>query len=163
MAVFTRPRQAFVIAGVLGLALSATACGTGDDKKSNNAGSAECAAYDKYEGHDGKKVSIYASIRDAEADLLSAPGRRSRSAPASRSTTRAAASSRRSSRSGSTAAARPTSPSSPSRAWSSVRRRRQAEGSAAETKTLAEEQAGRLAEVRAPSTASSTACHWAPT
>ncbi|MFG1870726.1 ABC transporter substrate-binding protein [Micromonospora arborensis] len=69
MAVFTRPRQAFVIAGVLGLALSATACGTGDDKKSN-AGSAECAAYDKYEGHDGKKVSIYASIRDAEADLL---------------------------------------------------------------------------------------------
>ncbi|MFG2048012.1 ABC transporter substrate-binding protein [Micromonospora sp. NPDC048935] len=70
MAVFTRPRQAFVIAGVLGLALSATACGTGDDKKSNNAGSAECAAYDKYEGHDGKKVSIYASIRDAEADLL---------------------------------------------------------------------------------------------
>ncbi|WP_433126762.1 ABC transporter substrate-binding protein [Micromonospora sp. CA-240977] len=70
MAVFTRPRQAFVIAGVLGLALSATACGTGDDKKSDNAGSAECAAYDKYEGHDGKKVSIYASIRDAEADLL---------------------------------------------------------------------------------------------
>ena len=70
MAVFTRPRQAFVIAGVLGLALSATACGTGDDKKSSNAGSAECAAYDKYEGHDGKKVTIYASIRDAEADLL---------------------------------------------------------------------------------------------
>ncbi|MET7949776.1 ABC transporter substrate-binding protein [Micromonospora sp. NPDC005324] len=70
MAVFTRPRQAFVIAGVLGLALSATACGTGDDKKSSNADSAECAAYDKYEGHDGKKVSIYASIRDAEADLL---------------------------------------------------------------------------------------------
>ncbi|MGS2616966.1 ABC transporter substrate-binding protein [Micromonospora sp. LZ34] len=70
MAVFARPRQAFVIAGVLGLALSATACGTGNDKKSDNAGSAECAAYEKYEGHDGKKVSIYASIRDAEADLL---------------------------------------------------------------------------------------------
>ncbi|MGW5559921.1 ABC transporter substrate-binding protein [Micromonospora sp. NPDC003944] len=70
MAVFTRPRQAFVIAGVLGLAFSATACGTGDDKKSSKAGSAECAAYEKYEGHDGKKVSIYASIRDAEADLL---------------------------------------------------------------------------------------------
>ena len=114
MAVFTRPRQAFVIAGVLGLALSATACGTGDDKKSNNAGSAECAAYDKYEGHDGKKVSIYASIRDAEADLLEQllEGR-SASAPASRSTTRAAASSRRSSRSGSTVATRPTSPSCP--------------------------------------------------
>ncbi|MEV4659843.1 ABC transporter substrate-binding protein [Micromonospora sp. NPDC049301] len=70
MAVFTRPRQAFVIAGVLGLALSATACGTGDDKKSSNADSPECAAYQKYQGHDGKKVSIYASIRDAEADLL---------------------------------------------------------------------------------------------
>jgi alpha-glucoside transport system substrate-binding protein len=70
MAVFTRPRQAFVIAGVLGLALSATACGTGNDKKSDKAGSAECAAYEKYQGHDGKKVSIYASIRDAEADLL---------------------------------------------------------------------------------------------
>ncbi|PWR06395.1 sugar ABC transporter substrate-binding protein [Micromonospora acroterricola] len=70
MAVFTRPRQAFVIAGALGLALSATACGTGDDKKSNNADSAECAAYQDYQGHDGKKVSIYASIRDAEADLL---------------------------------------------------------------------------------------------
>ncbi|MBM0275702.1 ABC transporter substrate-binding protein [Micromonospora tarensis] len=70
MAVFTRPRQAFVIAGVLGLAFSATACGTGNDKKSDKAGSAECAAYEKYQGHDGKKVSIYASIRDAEADLL---------------------------------------------------------------------------------------------
>ena len=70
MAVFARPRQAFVIAGVLGLALSATACGTGDDKKSSNADSAECAAYEKYQGHDGKKVTIYASIRDAEADLL---------------------------------------------------------------------------------------------
>ena len=70
MAVFTRPRHAFVIAGVLGLALSATACGTGDDKKSDKAGSAECAPYEKYQGNDGKKVSIYASIRDAEADLL---------------------------------------------------------------------------------------------
>ncbi|MFY1617369.1 ABC transporter substrate-binding protein [Micromonospora sp. WMMD736] len=70
MAVFTRPRQAFVIAGVLGLAFSATACGTGNDKKSDKAGSAECAPYEKYQGNDGKKVSIYASIRDAEADLL---------------------------------------------------------------------------------------------
>ncbi|RKN18096.1 carbohydrate ABC transporter substrate-binding protein [Micromonospora musae] len=70
MAVFARPRQAFVIAGVLGLALSASACGTGDDKGSSNADAPECAAYDKYQGNDGKKVSIYASIRDAEADLL---------------------------------------------------------------------------------------------
>lgn len=71
MAVFARPRQAFVIAGVLGLAFSATACGTGgDDDKSSNAGSAECAAYEKYQGHEGKKVSIYSSIRDIEADRL---------------------------------------------------------------------------------------------
>ncbi|MGK5440659.1 ABC transporter substrate-binding protein [Micromonospora sp. URMC 105] len=67
---FARSRQALAIAGVLGLALGATACGTGNDKKSSKAGSAECAAYEKYQGNDGKKVSIYASIRDAEADLL---------------------------------------------------------------------------------------------
>lgn len=69
MAVSARPRQAIAIAGVLGLALAATAC-SGDDSNGNNAGSAECSAYEKYEGHDGKKVSVYASIRDAEADLL---------------------------------------------------------------------------------------------
>ncbi|WP_446216599.1 ABC transporter substrate-binding protein [Micromonospora sp. IBHARD004] len=67
---FARSRQALAIAGVLGLALGATACGTGNDKKSGKASSPECAAYEKYQGHDGKKVSIYASIRDAEADLL---------------------------------------------------------------------------------------------
>ncbi|MEH0936103.1 ABC transporter substrate-binding protein [Micromonospora psammae] len=67
---FARSRQALAIAGVLGLALGATACGTGNDKKSSNAGSAECAPYEKYGDNDGKKVSIYASIRDAEADLL---------------------------------------------------------------------------------------------
>ncbi|MEV1143080.1 ABC transporter substrate-binding protein [Micromonospora sp. NPDC049799] len=71
MAVFTRPRQAFVIAGALGLALSATACGTGgNDDTNDNAGSPECSAYEKYEGHDGKKVSIYSSIREIEADRL---------------------------------------------------------------------------------------------
>ncbi|MGC5020533.1 ABC transporter substrate-binding protein [Micromonospora sp. DT47] len=67
---FAKSRQALAIAGVLGLALGATACGTGDDKKSGKASSPECAAYEKYQGQDGKKVSIYASIRDAEADLL---------------------------------------------------------------------------------------------
>ena len=29
-----------------------------------------CAPYSEYQGHDGKTVSIYASIRDNEADLL---------------------------------------------------------------------------------------------
>ncbi|MFC8851409.1 MULTISPECIES: ABC transporter substrate-binding protein [unclassified Micromonospora] len=70
MAVFARPRQALAVAGVLGLALSVTACGTGDDKSSDKASSAECAAYEKYQGNDGKKVTIYSSIRDIEADRL---------------------------------------------------------------------------------------------
>ncbi|WP_012183996.1 ABC transporter substrate-binding protein [Salinispora arenicola] len=70
MAVFARPRQALVIAGALGLAISATACGTGDNDGSGKADSPECAAYQKYQGHGGAEVSIYASIRDAEADLL---------------------------------------------------------------------------------------------
>ncbi|NJP33060.1 ABC transporter substrate-binding protein [Micromonospora thermarum] len=70
MAVFARPRQAFVIAGVLGLALSATACGTGGNDSDSKADSPECAPYEKYQGHDGKEVSIYASIREVEADLL---------------------------------------------------------------------------------------------
>ncbi|SDX91635.1 carbohydrate ABC transporter substrate-binding protein, CUT1 family [Micromonospora pattaloongensis] len=69
MAVFSRPRQALMLASVLGLAMSATACGGSDDSK-NNSGSGDCAAYEQYQGNDGKTVSIYASIRDAEADLL---------------------------------------------------------------------------------------------
>lgn len=67
---FARSRQALAIAGVLGLALGVTACGTGNDKKSSKASSSECAAYEKYQGHDGKKVTIYSSIRDIEADRL---------------------------------------------------------------------------------------------
>jgi alpha-glucoside transport system substrate-binding protein len=69
MAVFPRPRQALVIASVVGLAITTAACG-GDDSGSGNGDSADCAAFDKYDGNDGKKVSIYASIRDTEADLL---------------------------------------------------------------------------------------------
>ncbi|TDC36358.1 ABC transporter substrate-binding protein [Micromonospora sp. KC213] len=67
---FARSRQTLAIAGALGLALGVTACGTGNDKKSSNAGSAECAAYEKYGDNDGKKVTIYSSIRDIEADRL---------------------------------------------------------------------------------------------
>ncbi|WP_434741436.1 ABC transporter substrate-binding protein [Micromonospora sp. SH-82] len=69
MAVFARPRQALVIAGVLGLAVSATACGSGDSG-GNNASSGDCSAYEKYEGHDGTTVTIYSSIREIEADRL---------------------------------------------------------------------------------------------
>jgi alpha-glucoside transport system substrate-binding protein len=70
MAVFARPRQALAIAGVLGLALSATACGSGDSSSENNARTGDCSAYEKYQGHDGKKVTIYSSIREIEADRL---------------------------------------------------------------------------------------------
>lgn len=69
MAVFARPHQAFVVAGVLGLAVGATACGS-DDDGSSRADSPECAVYEQYQGNGGTEVSIYASIRDAEADLL---------------------------------------------------------------------------------------------
>jgi alpha-glucoside transport system substrate-binding protein len=69
MAVFPRPRQALMIAGVLSLALGVTACG-GGGSKSADPDSPECAPYKSYQGHDGEKVSIYSSIRDTEADLL---------------------------------------------------------------------------------------------
>ncbi|GIG91842.1 ABC transporter substrate-binding protein [Plantactinospora endophytica] len=69
MAVQSRPRQALAIAGVLALALGATAC-SGDSESGLDPDSAECAPYSAFQGHDGESVSIYASIRDAEADLL---------------------------------------------------------------------------------------------
>ncbi|GAB7048006.1 ABC transporter substrate-binding protein [Catenuloplanes indicus] len=67
MAVKSRPRQALAVATALGLALTAAACGGGDDNSS--AGTGDCSTYDAYK-HDGTEVSIYASIRDTEADLL---------------------------------------------------------------------------------------------
>jgi alpha-glucoside transport system substrate-binding protein len=72
MAVSARPRQALAIVGAIGLALSATACGTGSGSNNGtgNADSAECAPYENYQGHDGKTVTIYSSIRDIEADRL---------------------------------------------------------------------------------------------
>ncbi|HEV7711837.1 MAG TPA: ABC transporter substrate-binding protein [Asanoa sp.] len=71
MAVSSRPRQALVLATTLALALSAAACsGDSGDSDTGSASSPECAAFDKYNGSDGTTVSIYSSIRDAEADLL---------------------------------------------------------------------------------------------
>lgn len=68
MAVFTRPRQAFALASVLGLALASTACAS-ENGSSADPDSEECAPYSDYQGNEGE-VTIYASIRDAEADLL---------------------------------------------------------------------------------------------
>jgi alpha-glucoside transport system substrate-binding protein len=70
MAVFTRPRQALVIASAVALTFSATACSSGDSNTNSKADSPECAAYEQYQGQDGKEVNIYSSIRDAEADVL---------------------------------------------------------------------------------------------
>jgi alpha-glucoside transport system substrate-binding protein len=65
----SKGRQALVLASVLGLALGATACGSGDSGSSGgNKDSAECAPYKDYEGEG--TVTVYSPIRDAEADLL---------------------------------------------------------------------------------------------
>jgi alpha-glucoside transport system substrate-binding protein len=69
MAVHPRPRQALVITTALGLVLGVAACSS-DNDSSTDPDSTECAPYADYQGHDGKSVSIYASIRDTEADLL---------------------------------------------------------------------------------------------
>ena len=68
MAVFTRPRQALVIASALALTFSATACSSSDSDTSDNADSPECAAYEAYQGSDGRKGQ----------HLLVHPGRRGR-------------------------------------------------------------------------------------
>jgi alpha-glucoside transport system substrate-binding protein len=70
MAVLSRGRRALVLASAVGLALvGAAGCAgaTGSKVDKNSAG---CTAYKPYQGHDGTTVSIYATIRDAEADLL---------------------------------------------------------------------------------------------
>ncbi|MFI5840222.1 ABC transporter substrate-binding protein [Catenuloplanes sp. NPDC051500] len=68
MAVISGPRQALAVASALGLVLTAAACGGGGDDD-NAAATGDCSIYEKYK-HDGTEVSIYASIRDTEADLL---------------------------------------------------------------------------------------------
>jgi alpha-glucoside transport system substrate-binding protein len=62
-------------AGLLGLTLAATACGTGGSSGSGDAQPdpdaevpAGCEAYEEYQGSSGTQVSMYTSIRDIEAD-----------------------------------------------------------------------------------------------
>jgi alpha-glucoside transport system substrate-binding protein len=67
----TRARRA--AAGLVGLALAATACGTGgsdNDSEGQPAASVKpgCEEFADYQGSSGKTVSVYTSIRDAEAD-----------------------------------------------------------------------------------------------
>ncbi|HEX6683354.1 MAG TPA: ABC transporter substrate-binding protein [Candidatus Limnocylindrales bacterium] len=63
------PRRLLALTGVIGLALTAAACGGGTTAK-DNLDKPECVAFKDYSGIAGKTVSIYASIRDTEADLL---------------------------------------------------------------------------------------------
>ncbi|MEU7894551.1 ABC transporter substrate-binding protein [Nonomuraea sp. NPDC049152] len=65
----TAPR---LLAGAAALALVATGCGsTGSGSSAGQtAPAADCAAYQQYGKHDGKKVTVYSPIRDAEADLF---------------------------------------------------------------------------------------------
>ena len=66
----TTPRRLFALVGAMGLALTAAACGGETASNNDNLSKPECAAYKDYSGISGKKVTIYASIRDTEADLL---------------------------------------------------------------------------------------------
>lgn len=68
MASNTRHRLV-AVAGAVGLALTVAACG-GGDPATDKLDQAECAPFKEYTGIAGKEVSIYASIRDTEADLL---------------------------------------------------------------------------------------------
>src|SRR5262245_61045796 len=71
MAVLSRRRRAYALAGVTALAVLVSACGN-----NNNAGSSgdtskpECAPYAQYKVSSKKTVSVYATIRDVEADKL---------------------------------------------------------------------------------------------
>jgi alpha-glucoside transport system substrate-binding protein len=71
MAVLKRGRRALAL-GVAGLALvTAGGCSSGKASTADK-NSAECEPYKPYQGHDGKTVSVYSTIRDAEADAMQA-------------------------------------------------------------------------------------------
>ncbi|MFF5234163.1 ABC transporter substrate-binding protein [Dactylosporangium sp. NPDC000521] len=71
MAVLSRRRRAFALAGVAALAMIAAACGDdAGDTGSTSADKPECAPYAQYKVDKKKTVSIYATIRDAEATKL---------------------------------------------------------------------------------------------
>jgi alpha-glucoside transport system substrate-binding protein len=63
-------RRIYALVGVAALALTATACKGGTTPANDNLSKPECASFKDYTGIAGKKVTIYASIRDTEQDLL---------------------------------------------------------------------------------------------
>jgi alpha-glucoside transport system substrate-binding protein len=70
MAVLSRRRRAFALAGVAALAFTAAACGSDSESGNDTTESAECAPYAQYKVDKKKTVSVYATIRDVEADKL---------------------------------------------------------------------------------------------
>src|SRR3569833_3025342 len=71
MAVLSRRRRVYALAGVVALALAVTGCGSSKDSGgSADTNKPECAPYAQYKVSKKKTVSIYATIRDAEADKL---------------------------------------------------------------------------------------------
>jgi alpha-glucoside transport system substrate-binding protein len=72
MAVLSRRRRAYALAGVAALALVASGCGSSDDTGGGSSASLspECQPYAQYRVDKKKTVSVYATIRDIEADKL---------------------------------------------------------------------------------------------
>ncbi|MEV0270144.1 MAG: carbohydrate ABC transporter substrate-binding protein [Hamadaea sp.] len=71
MSMASARRRSFVaLVAAAGLTLGGLAACSSGEKSSDNLDKPECAAYKDYTGIAGKTVSVYTSIRDAEADLL---------------------------------------------------------------------------------------------
>jgi len=65
-----RRRSLVALVATASLTLGGLAACSSGEKSSDNLDKPECAAYKDYTGIAGKTVSVYASIRDTEADLL---------------------------------------------------------------------------------------------
>ncbi|MEV6971720.1 ABC transporter substrate-binding protein [Hamadaea sp. NPDC051192] len=71
MSMASARRRSFVaLVAAAGLTLGGLAACSSGEKSSDNLDKPECAAFKDYTGIAGKTVSVYTSIRDAEADLL---------------------------------------------------------------------------------------------
>jgi alpha-glucoside transport system substrate-binding protein len=71
MAVLSRRRRAFALAGAAALAIAVSGCGNNNNSGgSSNNTSPECQPYAAYKVSSKKTVSVYATIRDIEADRL---------------------------------------------------------------------------------------------
>jgi len=71
MAVLSRRRRAFALAGAAALAIAVSGCGNNNSGGgSSDTTSAECQPYAAYKVSSKKTVSVYATIRDIEADRL---------------------------------------------------------------------------------------------